>query len=249
MAAISPTQDDVQKAVRAFLLTVLPAGVDAIIAIENRVPEPSATSFVVMSPLRMKRLATNVDSSADVKFTGSISGTVLTVTAVAFGAIAVGATVFGVGVTTNTQVIPGGTGTGGVGTYNVSQSQTVGSETLSSGAMTLTQSTEVTVQLDFYSDAQQIIPPAASDMAQIVSTALRDEYGVDTFAAQGFGVVPLYADDPQYVAFVDENQQSEWRWMVEAVLQIHQTVAVPQQYADSTMVQLVSVDAAYPPSP
>lgn len=62
--------------------------------------------------------------------TGSISGTVLTVTAVAFGSIVVGQPVYGTGVTAGTHISSFGTGTGKTGTYNVSVSQTVASETM-----------------------------------------------------------------------------------------------------------------------
>ena len=67
-------------------------------------------------------------------FTGSISGTVLTVTAVARGALAASQALTGPGVTAGTTISSLGTGTGGTGTYNVSASQTVGSETMFSGA-------------------------------------------------------------------------------------------------------------------
>ena len=63
--------------------------------------------------------------------TASISGTVMTVSAVSSGAIVVGQTVFGTGVTANTTITSFGTGTGGVGTYNVSSTQTVGSTSIS----------------------------------------------------------------------------------------------------------------------
>lgn len=62
--------------------------------------------------------------------TGSISGTTLTVSAIASGDIDIGQTVTGSGVTANTQITAFGTGSGGTGTYTVNQSQTVGSEAL-----------------------------------------------------------------------------------------------------------------------
>ena len=62
--------------------------------------------------------------------TGSISTTVLTVTAVASGTLYVGQTIQGAGITANTVITALGTGTGGVGTYTVSVSQTVASETM-----------------------------------------------------------------------------------------------------------------------
>jgi hypothetical protein len=62
--------------------------------------------------------------------TGSISATTLTVTAVTSGVISVGHTIQGVGITAGTIVTAILTGTGGIGTYTVNVSQTVGSETM-----------------------------------------------------------------------------------------------------------------------
>jgi hypothetical protein len=66
--------------------------------------------------------------------TGSITTTVLTVTAVTSGTLAVGQILTGTGVTTGTTITSLGTGTGGTGTYNLSASQTVPSETITSGS-------------------------------------------------------------------------------------------------------------------
>jgi hypothetical protein len=64
-------------------------------------------------------------------FTGSISGTVLTVTAVTSGTIAVNMELTSSGtITAGTRITALGTGTGGTGTYTVSASQTQGSATL-----------------------------------------------------------------------------------------------------------------------
>lgn len=64
--------------------------------------------------------------------TGSISGTVLTVTRVTSGALSVGATLAGTGISTShpPSISSFGTGTGGTGTYNLSASSTVASETI-----------------------------------------------------------------------------------------------------------------------
>jgi len=67
-------------------------------------------------------------------FTGSISGTTLTVTSVLSGTIAVGQAIFGQGMDQNTVITALGTGSGGVGTYTVSDSQTVASTTINSTA-------------------------------------------------------------------------------------------------------------------
>jgi len=67
-------------------------------------------------------------------FTGSISTTTLTVTSVQSGTIAVGQAIFGQGMAQNTVITALGTGSGGVGTYTVSDSQTVASTIINSVA-------------------------------------------------------------------------------------------------------------------
>ncbi|MDE3023341.1 MAG: hypothetical protein KGI54_16080 [Pseudomonadota bacterium] len=62
--------------------------------------------------------------------TGSISGTTLNVTVVGSGALAVGQMITGNGIAADTYITALGTGTGGIGTYTVSISQTVASETI-----------------------------------------------------------------------------------------------------------------------
>lgn len=62
--------------------------------------------------------------------TGSISGTTLTVSAVASGSLQIGDLVSGAGVAPNTVITALGTGVGGTGTYTVNNSQTVSSTTL-----------------------------------------------------------------------------------------------------------------------
>ena len=78
-------------------------------------------------------------------FTGSISGTTMTVTAVTSGTIKVGSGVTGLGVTVPTYITALGTGTGGTGTYIVDASQTVASTTLTSVFTPSTASSVVTM--------------------------------------------------------------------------------------------------------
>lgn len=70
-------------------------------------------------------------------FTASIATTVLTVTAVASGTLAIGQTVTGAGVLPGSVIISLGSGTGGTGTYNLSRSQTVSSGAKKSTVPTL----------------------------------------------------------------------------------------------------------------
>jgi uncharacterized phage protein gp47/JayE len=68
--------------------------------------------------------------SGGATFTGAIAGTTLTVSAMVVGALAVGQIVAGNGVTAGTYITALGTGSGGLGTYTVNNSQTVGGETM-----------------------------------------------------------------------------------------------------------------------
>jgi hypothetical protein len=65
-------------------------------------------------------------------FTGSISTTTLTVDSVLSGTIAVGQAIFGQGIAQNTVITALGTGTGGAGTYTVSNSQSVATTQINS---------------------------------------------------------------------------------------------------------------------
>jgi hypothetical protein len=67
-------------------------------------------------------------------FTGSISTTTLTVDSVLSGTIAVGQAIFGDNINANTVITALGTGTGGVGTYTVSNSQSVTTTQINSTA-------------------------------------------------------------------------------------------------------------------
>ena len=68
------------------------------------------------------------------QYTASISGTTMTVSAVAAGTLQVGQTLTGSGIVAGTQIVSFSSGTGGIGTYNVNASQTVASETILSSS-------------------------------------------------------------------------------------------------------------------
>jgi hypothetical protein len=247
---VSPGENDIQTALRGFLLSVLPDGSDAILGQLNRVPEPSASDFVVMWPIRRRRFATNVDAFADCEFTASIgpSSTTMTVTAVGTNngiALRAGAQVAGPAVTAGTVISSQLTGTpGGIGTYKVSPSQTAASQTMAAGGASYTQQTEVVYQLDVHSANVS----DSSNMAQTISTMLRDAYGVQTIQAINANVMPLYASDPRQVPFINAEDQYETRWIVEALLQANQTVSgAPAQFATSADITLYDVDVQSPP--
>jgi hypothetical protein len=81
------------------------------------------------------RYTWRISSPSSAVFTGSTSGTTLTVTAITNGTIAAGQSLFGVGVTSETVITALGSGTGGIGTYTINLSQSVTSRQMNSAAV------------------------------------------------------------------------------------------------------------------
>jgi hypothetical protein len=106
---------------------VLNVTIDAVLK-TGTVNLSAATSFSNAANIIADAL--DIESVEAATFTGSIATTVLTVTVVATGALAVGQIIEGAGVTAGTYIASLGTGTGGTGTYNISVSQTVASEAM-----------------------------------------------------------------------------------------------------------------------
>ena len=221
---VSLTQSQILTALRSFLLLVLPAGIEVVQGQDNRVPEPIGPDFVTMTPLFRERLAWNIDTYEDTVFTGAIAGETLTVTSVSLGTIRLGATVFGEGIVAGTTITAMGTGVGGIGTYTASQQQTVASQIMAAGTMNSMQKTQFTVQLDVHG-------PNSGDNVQVISTTFRDGFAFDQIALSGFDMAPLYAETPHQMPFVNGEQQIEQRWVIDIVLQVNPTVAVPTQFA------------------
>jgi len=82
-----------------------------------------------------KRYVWYISSPANAVFTGSVSGTTLTVTNVSSGTIGINQSLNGLAVLANTVITALGTGTGGVGTYTINQTQTVPSSKLGSSTV------------------------------------------------------------------------------------------------------------------
>jgi hypothetical protein len=171
-ALIDTTEKGILTALRGFLAGVLAPGTPIIRAQVNRVPEPALPDFVLMTPLRRERQATNIDSWE----------------------------------------------------YDPDAS-----------SYYLLMKTEITYQLDVHG-------PASAENAQIIATVLRDGYAVDAFAASGLQIAPLYASEPHEMPFVNAESQVEMRWVLEACLAANITVTIPQQFANTVNVGLISVD-------
>jgi len=239
MIPIAPSERATLIALRNFLLAILPSGVPVIRAQVNRVPEPLSPDFVLMTPLRRERLATNTDAWTDIKLFAAIAGSQLTVATIEGGDLLVGSPLFGVSVATGSTITAFGTGAGGVGTYSVSPSQTVSQDWLAAGLKSVLTPTEYTVQLDVHG-------PGSADAAQQIASLLRDEFATQFFTAANPAIAPLYATDPRQMPFVNAEEQIELRWIVEAHLQAQFTATVPLQFADVVTVTLDEADGLIP---
>jgi hypothetical protein len=242
---LSPTQSEVQTALRSFILSVV-GSIEVRTGNASKVAPPQGQSYVLATVLRMSRLSTNGHAYSDVVFTGGISAGVMTVTDVARGLILEGANIFGVDIPDFTTIVKQLTGdAGGIGTYQVSASGlTIASETISAGGYDVTMSSQFVFQVDFHS-----LDNTASDMAQAFSAVFRDGYATDFFEAQAAPlnkVSPLFADDPRMHPFYNGEELTEWAFIVEANLQVNQSVRLPMQYADAVTIGLYNVD--FPPS-
>ena len=215
--------------------TTISTGAEVIQAQLNRSAEPVAADFMTMTLVRAPRLATNVDSKIDCVFSANISGSVMTVDSIETGAIEVGATVFGPGVAPGTNI----RAQLGNNIYSVTPSQNITQERLAASRKKLTQKAQVAIQLDVHG-------PNSTDFALAISTAFRDAYATELFAALNPLISPLYADDPRQLPFVNSEQQYEDRWVIEDQLQVDYSVSVSQQYADTLTIVPVSVEATFP---
>lgn len=239
--SISLSESQALTAVRAFLLAACsPVGIEVIKAQQNLVPEPQGSDFVLMTPLTQRRLGTNETDYTDNVAVGSIAGTTLTVSGITRGVLAIGQVLLDTASPTNvladTWITALGTGIGGAGTYVVNRTQTVASETLFAGQRLDTSPTEWTVQIDIHG-------PLSGDNAKIVETLFRSWYAVEAigeYPGIDFAAVPLYAGDAHQMPFMNAEQQFEWRWTMDLVLQINPVVATPQQFADKLLIRPIT---------
>lgn len=257
MFTLAPSQEQVFTCLVGFLSGILPAGIEIIQAQDNLVSEPANLDFVVMTPTRRQRLmAQDVDDWGDVAFTASIAGNLMSVTAILVGGPAVGSPIgigqqlFGTGLVAGSTMLvlnQMSGSTGGTGVYLLSGTTTIPSQTLAAGVETLGAPVQFSVQLDVHG-------PNSADNSSVISAAFRDDYAFQAFASQVSAltlplnsVTPLYADEARQVPFVNAEDQYENRWIVEAELEINQSIVIPLQFFTAAQVVLKDVDVVYPP--
>lgn len=100
---------------------------------------------------------------------------------------------------------------------------------------TYMQASQCVIQLDVHG-------PEAFNNSGIISTIFRSSFAVDFFAARGTAIAPLYADDPRQAQFVSGEKQYEDRYIIEANLQVNQTITTVAQSATALALGLVNVE-------
>lgn len=85
--------------------------------------------------------------------------------------------------------------------------------------------------------------PLAMDNAAALSMVLRTHYACDLLP----GIAPLYSGDAVQFPLIDGEMQQEERWRFDAVLQYTPVLTLAQQSALALELDLVNVDATYPP--
>ena len=182
-----PSEGDVFTALRAFLLSVLPVGIEVVAAQDNDVSEPAEADFVTMNAVTRERLSTNSTTYADCRLVGSIAGSTLTVASIQLGAILPGSSLLGSLVSPNTTIVAQLTGPlNGVGTYQVTPAGTIAQSVMQCGSELVLQPIKLTIQLDIHG-------PNSGDNVQTVSTLFRDDYACLWFTRQGYVASGNYA--------------------------------------------------------
>jgi hypothetical protein len=113
-------------------------------------------------------------------FTGSISGSTMTITAIGSGVWNVGDTVSGTGVAAGTQITAFGTGTGGTGTYTV----TPGAQSVASTTLSL--SWPINQQPIIIVGPSRYNAPDSSTSQALTADGVKDTYSVAVASGAGF---------------------------------------------------------------
>ena len=223
----SQTQSSIQTARGNFLQAILPPGTSIVQGQLNRVAEPTTANFVVMTYMRQDRLGTNYDTYPDCSFIAAAIGTALTVSSVLIGSLNTPTSLLGTNVAAGTQIVSQTSGTpGGIGVYALSAAQTLASGKFASGQVGLMQSLDVVFQLDVHG-------PNADSNATVISTFFRDQTAQNYWPNFSPGnLSPMYTSDPTQAPFINDQNQVEYRWVMDAHIGANIMITAPQEYAD-----------------
>ena len=100
---------------------------------------------------------------------------------------------------------------------------------------------EYTMNIDFCGDNQESLMRRAKNLAIIG----RSNFGCDFF--KNYGIELNYAEDVQYLPFVDEEQQYIHRYRIVLHLSRWDSVILPQQTANAVSAYIENVDVHHEP--
>ena len=108
----------------------------------------------------------------------------------------------------------------------------------SSDTETVNNSFDYVIQCDCYGTN-------AGDMATAIATMFDSEPGCDFFDAyttsQGYlAMAPLYSDDPISMAFTNEENQYESRFLVKLHIEVNTGVTIPMQFVSEVSVTITN---------
>jgi hypothetical protein len=126
-------------------------------------------------------------------FTGSIAGTTLTVTSVNSGVISIGQELISNGITAGTRIIAQLSGRGGVGTYLVSTSQTVSSQTISTQRVYYLQFSNASTQVGMNFNIGDSITGGTMASSQLLMSVAENSSigGTDLVLGNGYALSPV----------------------------------------------------------
>jgi hypothetical protein len=187
----------------------------------------------------------SLQGSGSAAFTGSITGSVLTVTVVGSGALAVNQQVSGAGIPANVAITSLGTGTGGDGTYNLNYAPgNVASESMTSqGAQIYTETEQyaTTFQISALATQDPSNPNqlTASDIVNLAVYVMQSAATITALEAQGVGVLNIQQVRNPY--FSDDRQRYEASPSADFTLTHKQIVTTVIPVVVSDVLQVLTV--------
>lgn len=180
-------------------------------------------------------------------FTGSITGSVLTVTAVESGTLSPGQGVTAIGLPLDTLISSTGTGTGGTGTYNLNRTSLVplSSQSMTSGVLTMLHTETCQYETTFQISALSTQNPAsttqktAADLVNYAAYVLQSAVAVQTFEDDGVGILDV--KDVRNTPFKDDRDQFEYGPSFDFVMTHKQTIIASTPVLQSEEIQILSV--------
>lgn len=178
-------------------------------------------------------------------FTGFITGSVLTVTALSVGALAVGYVITAIGLPPGTVITSFGTGTGNVGTYNINRLSEIVSQQMTSGPPAMIHREVCQYETTYQLSALATQNPAnqtqktASDMLNYAAYVLQSQPAIATFEDQGVGV--LAVKDVRNTPFKDDRDQFEYGPSFDFVMTHKQDILATTPILQSEEIQILFV--------